>query len=298
MTRFPSNIRKWLMPGLISLLATVLFSSPTLAHPGHDANLPLPIAQHLTPELMLTGLGVAFLVGSSHALSPGHGKTMVAAYLVGSRGTIRHAFLLGLITTLTHTFGVFSLGFLMLLASHYIVPEQLYPILSFMSGITVSSVGFWLLLNRLHASNHTHHHSHEHSHHHSGDHEHTHDHLPKDTITLRSLIALGMAGGIIPCPSALVLLFSAIALHQTTYGLLLVTAFSLGLATVLIAIGVLVVHAHHWLDRSVHRMRDRFPIGHYILRFVPLVSTIVVIIVGAVLSASSISALRNSLGTA
>jgi nickel/cobalt transporter (NicO) family protein len=292
MTRLPSNVKQWLMPGFISFLATVLFSSPTLAHPGHDVRLPLPIAQHLTPGLMLTGLGVAFLVGSSHALSPGHGKTMVAAYLVGSRGTIRHAFLLGMITTLTHTLGVFGLGLLMLVASRYIVPEQLYPILSFMSGITVSSVGFWLLLNRLHSSKQVHHHSHEHHHEHSHseDHHHEHHHLPPDAVTMRSLITLGIAGGMIPCPSALVLLFSAIALHQTTYGLLLVTAFSLGLATVLIAIGILVVHAQYWLDRSIHRVQDHFPIGHQVLRFIPIVSAIVVIIVGAVLSASAISA--------
>ena len=98
---------------------------------------------------MLAGLLIAFMFGSFHALSPGHGKTMVAAYLVGSRGTVRHAVSLGIIVTVTHTLGVFALGLVTLFASKYVVPEKLYPILSVISGLAVFGVGVWLLTSRL-----------------------------------------------------------------------------------------------------------------------------------------------------
>ncbi|MBR8837444.1 MAG: sulfite exporter TauE/SafE family protein [Stigonema ocellatum SAG 48.90 = DSM 106950] len=248
----------------------LLSAKPALAHPGHEAVFLQNLAkQSLTPTVILTGLGIAFLFGASHALAPGHGKTMVAAYLVGSRGTPQHALLLGLVTTITHTLGVFALGILALLASQYILPEQLYPILSLISGLTVCGVGFWLLDSRLHNSSHDHDNkvNHEHQHHHS---------IPEEPVTLKSLIALGIAGGMVPCPSALVLLLSAIALHRAAYGILLLGAFSLGLASVLIAIGLVAVYACKWLER--------LPTSSTLQQHLPVASAIAIIVAGAVLT--------------
>jgi nickel/cobalt transporter (NicO) family protein len=221
----------------------LLFSRPILAHIGHGSFLTQNLAQvHLSPTFMLGGMGIALMAGAGHAFSPGHGKTMVAAYLIGSQGTPQHAVLLGVLTTLTHTMSVSVLGILAVFLSRYVLPEQLYPFLSLASGLMVCGVGFWLLDRLLHPSP-----THDHNHPHSASHIHQHS-LPQ--ITLKSLVSLGIAGGLIPCPSALVLLLSAIALHQTVYGLLLVCAFSVGLAIVLTGIGLIVIYARHWLKKT------------------------------------------------
>ncbi|MBA3922630.1 MAG: sulfite exporter TauE/SafE family protein [Nostocaceae cyanobacterium] len=257
---------------------TWLVEKPALAHPGHGGvSLQTLAEQSLTPTLTLTGLGIAFLFGAGHALTPGHGKTMVAAYLVGSRGTAQHAVLLGFVTTLTHTFAVYTLGLLALFASQYVLPEQLYPLLSLLSGMTVCGVGVWLLEERLgKLSNdhklHSHHHDHIEAHHH---------HIPKESVTLQSLIALGVAGGIVPCPSALVLLLSAIALHREGYGILLLSAFSFGLASVLVAIGLAFVYARRW--------SDRLPFAGLLLPYLSVGSAIVIILTGTLLAAYAVS---------
>jgi len=258
----------------------------SMAHPGHEGLFLQGLtAQSLTPSLVLTGFGVAFLFGAGHAIAPGHGKTMVAAYLVGSRGTPFHALLLGLVTTITHTLGVFALGLLAVFASQYVLPEQLYPILSITSGFTVCAVGFWLLESRLKGvSDHDHEHQHDHNehlhhHHYHEAHTHSHHHLP-EPMTLRSLIALGIAGGIVPCPSALVLLLSAIALHQAAYGMLLLSAFSLGLASVLVAIGLLVVYAYQWLER--------LPSFGALRQYLSIASPIAIILTGIILTTGAV----------
>ncbi len=247
----------------------------------------------LTPGILLAGLLIAFVFGAFHALSPGHGKTMVAAYLVGSRGTARHAVTLGVIVTVTHTLGVFALGLITLFASRYVVPEKLYPVLSAISGLAVFGVGVWLLVSRLrgrlaghdhthspdevplHAHDHTHGHEHTHDHVHGhGPGQHTHD-IPEGPITLRSLLALGISGGIVPCPSALVVLLSAVALHRIAYGMVLITAFSIGLASVLIVIGMMVVSTRHWFER--------FPAGEGLLRRLPVFSAAAITLIGVML---------------
>jgi len=235
--------------------------------------------RELTPGIMLAGLLVAFVFGGFHALSPGHGKAMVAAYLVGSRGTARHAVTLGLVVTITHTLGVFALGLVTLFASRYVVPEKLYPILSAISGLAVFGVGVWLLISRLRGVPSGHHH--EHSHDHSDDHrhghgpgQHTHD-VPDGPITLRSLLALGISGGIVPCPSALVVLLSAVALHRIAYGMVLIAAFSVGLASVLVAVGLMVVSTRHWFER--------FPVSEGLLKRLPVVSAAAITLIGALL---------------
>lgn len=229
--------------------------------------------EHLSAGTALLGLLFAVLLGGLHALSPGHGKTVVGAYLVGTRGTARHAAFLGLTVTVTHTAGVFALGLVATLASNYIVPERLYPILSFVSGALVLVIGLSLLIRRIramrsfkahgHTGDHRHSHSdHEHRHDHADDHSdqsslahshfgRMHSHLPPgadgSSVTRRSLLALGISGGILPCPSALVVLLAAISLHRVGYGLLLVVAFSLGLAGMLTGVGLAFVYARRFI---------------------------------------------------
>jgi nickel/cobalt transporter (NicO) family protein len=227
-----------------------------------------PVLSESAPTLgtAILGTAIAFGLGAVHALSPGHGKTMISAYLVGARGTPQHALLLGLITTITHTLTVFLLGLGALFASQYILPEQLYPVLSVASGLMVCAVGIGLLRHRLRSPllascSHAHLHSHEpvagHAHesvaseHQSHIHDHSHAVALPPKVSLSSLVGLGIAGGLVPCPSALVLLLSAIALHQTAYGLFLVSGFSVGMASVLVVVGLLVLYAKQWVDRFV-----------------------------------------------
>lgn len=267
---------------IVILVGLVIFLpvQPAIAHPGHGTFLMQNLAQTtLSPALMLSGLSIALVAGAGHALSPGHGKTMVAAYLIGSRGTPQQALLLGLVTTLTHTSSVFTLGILVLVFSQYVLPEQLYPVLSLLSGLMVCGVGFWLLDKHLDHSSEHHHHHHDHDHQHFHSHHHT-DRASKSQVTLRSLLTLGVAGGLVPCPSALVLLLSAIALHQTAYGLFLVSAFSFGLAVVLIAVGLAVVYTHQWFGE--------LPSMRPLQQYAPIVSAIAIIVAGSVLTVCAV----------
>ena len=245
--------------------------------PVRDRLAELIAAPNLTPGLVLFGLLVAMVLGAAHALSPGHGKTVVGAYLVGSRGTARHAAFLGLTVTLTHTAGVFALGLVTLLASEYVVPEKLFPILSLISGAIVVAIGLSLFVRRLRgflgASSHGHHgHAHDHDHHDDPTEPHSHggrvhSHLPPGAdgspITWKSLLALGVSGGILPCPSALVVLLAAISLHRVGYGLLLVLAFSVGLASVLTGVGLAFVYAGRLLKSTgaLNRLSKVLPIA-------------------------------------
>jgi ABC-type nickel/cobalt efflux system permease component RcnA len=259
----------------------------------------------LTPTVALFGLLVAAALGALHAFSPGHGKTVVGAYLVGSRGTAKHAAFLGLTVTITHTAGVFALGLVTLFASQYIVPERLFPILGVVSGGIVLVMGLSLFASRLlaalglrshdhghtHGDEHTHDatHGHTHDHTHDGDptvpHSHgggrAHTHLPPGTdgsrVTWRSLLALGISGGLLPCPSALVVLLSAISLHRVGYGMLLVVAFSVGLAGTLTAIGLAFVYAGRFILNRAGAGINR------LARVLPVVSALVVACLGAAL---------------
>ncbi len=269
--------------------------------------------RNLTPALVLWGIVFALAFGAVHALSPGHGKTMVAAYLVGSRGTPRHAVLLGLVVTITHTIGVFALGLALLFASRYILPEKLFPALSALSGMLIFGVGLWLFMSRWQGlqthSDGGHTHSHDgHTHAHAGhthddhDHDHTHSHddagehshgahthshggrahshdVPDGPITMKTLVALGISGGIVPCPEALVVLLAAVKLHRIGYGMVLITAFSVGLAAALIAIGMLVVSARQRLSRF-----DKLGEGSALVRYLPLGSAAIITLIGAALT--------------
>ena len=215
--------------------------------------------QHLSLWFLFTAAIIAMSLGGLHALEPGHGKTIVAAYLVGSRGTARHAVLLGLIVTASHTVGVFALGAITLYASRYIVPEQLYPWLGMLSGFTIAGLGCYMLLRRLTGT------ATDHSHLPGATEGHwfprffstatlTDDAPARHAIEARhvsytQLFTLGITGGIIPCPAALIVLLSAFALHRVALGFFLIVAFSVGLAAVLIGFGTLMVYARRFMTR-------------------------------------------------
>jgi nickel/cobalt transporter (NicO) family protein len=213
----------------------------------------------LGPGVILLALLVAAFWGAAHALTPGHGKAIVAGYLVGSRGSPRHAVLLGLIVTATHTAGVFGLGLVTLLLSRFVVPERLYPWLTVASGLLVVGVGATVLWQRSrHARAHHHHHDHHHDHH--------------DEIRTRGLLGIGVAAGLLPCPSALVVLLSAIALHRVGFGLALILAFSVGLAATITGIGLLAVLAR--------RAFSRVSLDGRLVRALPAASALLILAVG------------------
>jgi ABC-type nickel/cobalt efflux system permease component RcnA len=246
--------------------------------------------EELTPMVALLGLLLAAGLGALHAMSPGHGKTVVGAYLVGSRGTAKHAAFLGLTVTVTHTSSVFVLGLLTLFASQYILPETLIPYLGLASGVIVLVMGLTLFVRRLRsafglagAEAHHHHHTHEHEHAHGGTLTHSHggrehSHLPPGAdgspLTWRSLLALGVSGGLLPCPSALVVMLSAISLGRVGYGLALILAFSVGLAATLTAVGLLFVYARRFV--SSRRAGEG-----QLLKVLPVLSAFVIACLGA-----------------
>lgn len=256
-------------------------------------------AQHLSPWFLFTAAFIAMGLGALHALEPGHGKTIVGAYLVGSRGTARHAALLGVIVTVSHTAGVFALGAITLYASRYFVPEQLYPWLGLMSGITIAALGCYMLLRRLTGT--------------ATDHSHApgEGHMDgffkkkpaveqlqtaeaavdsqelqaRKPIGLGQLFTLGITGGIIPCPAALIVLLSAFALHRVGLGLFLIVAFSMGLAAVLIGFGMLMVSARRFMS---HLVVD----GPLTKKWLPAASSSFITILGLVLTWQAFAAMH------
>jgi ABC-type nickel/cobalt efflux system permease component RcnA len=226
----------------------------------------------LSIGVLALSLLIAAFWGAAHALTPGHGKAMVAAYLVGTKGTPRHAFMLGGTVTIAHTAGVFALGFVTLGLSAFIVPEQLYPWLTLVSGLLVVLVGASVLRQRLRARGHVHHHHDEHGH----DHDHDHD----DALTSKGILGVGIAAGLLPCPSALVVLLSAIALHRVGLGLALIVAFSLGLAATITAIGLVAVLAR--------RTFSRLSLDGRLVRALPAASAALILAVGLVITARAL----------
>jgi len=243
--------------------------------------------------------GSSFGLGALHALEPGHGKTVVGAYLIGSKGRVSDAVLLGLIVTLTHSGSVILLGVLSAVAAAIFVPETVQKVLGVVSGLLVVGVGGWMLVVRTrqargahggHAHPHSHDYSREydsahapgHDHVHAAAQEHAHDHeasqshdhphphedplehshgghghsrtlnlAPGERPTLGQLITLGISGGIVPCPAALAVLLAAVSYGQFAKGLSLVVIFSIGMAAVLVAIGIMMVKAAGFAGRYV-----------------------------------------------
>jgi ABC-type nickel/cobalt efflux system permease component RcnA len=238
-----------------------------------DSGFTRLIAQrHLSPLVILAALVAALFWGAAHALSPGHGKTIVAAYLIGKRGTVRDAAALGAIVTVTHTIGVFALGLATLLLSRWIVPDTLYPWLNLVAGVSVVLIGVAVLRARgrdwLHARAHTHGHHH---HHHA-----------EPASGVRGLLAVGVSGGILPCPSALVVLLAAISLHRVAFGLVLIVAFSVGLALAITAVGLAAVLAKKAFSR---RSFDGL-----LIRALPAVSAAVILAAGVAMTIRALPA--------
>jgi ABC-type nickel/cobalt efflux system permease component RcnA len=232
---------------------------------------------------VLLALGLALFWGAAHALTPGHGKAIVAAYLVGTKGRARDALALGGIVTVTHTVGVFALGIATLALSEVVVPEDLYPWLNLVSALLVVAVGLTVLGQRVRDTRRSsahHHHPHHHDHHHDHDamspEEHARAHLPAERSGRRGLLAVGISGGLLPCPTALVVLLAAISLHQVAFGLVLIVAFSAGLASVVSAIGLLAVGAR----RTFRHLSLEGPLVHAL----PAVSALLVLGIGIVMT--------------
>lgn len=256
--------------------------------------------------VLLFLLLAAFGWGALHALSPGHGKAMVAAYLAGTRGTAKHAVALGVTVTVTHTIGVFALGIVALSLQQFILPEDIYPWLTLVSGVMVVLIGATVLRSRVrwararragaavgaepsadapmhdHSHDHGHGHSHGHAHGHGHSHGHAHSdhhHMP-DELTWRGVLGMGAAAGLIPCPSALVVLLAAVSQNELTLGLLLILAFSVGLAGTLTALGLGVVYAK--------RVMPQLKFGGPIADALPAMSALVIVVAGLALTARAV----------
>ena len=295
------------------LAASILLAAPLLALqqgiPHEDAEMGEALKSLLrvsdpSAGFLAAALGVAFLAGAAHALTPGHGKAIVAAYLAGSRGTVWDAVYLGSVVTVTHTATVFILGLITLYATQHFLMEEIYAWLSVSSGLLIVGIGVWLLRARWrsfrsgemddgHSHSHSHgplgshthvhphddeaedpdnHHPHEHSeaHHHSHEHAHTHDRDPAGGRG--SLLSLGISGGLVPCPEALAVLLISFTINRLLFGLIILVAFSLGLAAVLIAIGVAMVLAGPALGR--------FSKDGPLIRALPVGSAVIVTMLG------------------
>jgi ABC-type nickel/cobalt efflux system permease component RcnA len=238
--------------------------------------------------LMVTLIGLSFWFGALHALEPGHGKTMVAAYLVGERGTPMHAVILGSMVTFTHTISVFILGVATMFLSRYVMPDRISKVLGILSGLSIVWIGGMLLWRRARklAKPMPHEHSHNHPHTH-GPHTHSHDeqkphsHLPEGDISVTSLMALGASGGLVPCPSALILLLSAISIGRPGLGVILLLSFSLGLAIVLTVTGLFVLYAKNLLPEGTTTNNAFF-------RYMPVISAAAIMLVGVVMTSVSL----------
>jgi ABC-type nickel/cobalt efflux system permease component RcnA len=324
--------------GMLLLIQTITGTEPSFPRSagitGQEGLLAMLRAGDFSVPFVAGTLLTAMVWGAGHALTPGHGKAIVGAYLIGARSTPWHAIYLGLTVTLTHTLGVFALGFIALFASQYVLPEQLYPWLGAVSGLIVVGMGLCMLKKRLgpmiagrsahnhqhndhghsHHGDHHHHHDHDHhavDHHHAHSHPHDdhdghghqhthhhhdhghshghgHSHLPPGAdgspVTWRSLLLLGVSGGLLPCPSALVLLLAAVSMNRAGFGMALVVAFSFGLAAVLTVVGLLFVKGSAVVQRV-----PRFTVWQ---RYLPVASALVITVLGIVLMAEAAMSIK------
>jgi ABC-type nickel/cobalt efflux system permease component RcnA len=245
-----------------------------------------------SPWTLLALVGACCLLGALHALTPGHGKTLLAAYLVGDRGTPRQAVTLGTVITFTHTAAVFALGGAVLLAGDRAVPGAVVPVLTVVAGVVVLVLGVRLVRRRWRTapSAHDHHHDdhgHTHDEHSHDEHGHGHGSVVTRPPSLRSLATVGLSAGMIPCPEALSVLLLAVGLHRTGLGLVMIVAFSVGLAAVLVGLGLLLVTAAPVLSRVADRRSG------WVTARLPLLSAVVVAILGGAMTVTGIGALTG-----
>ncbi|MGH3795889.1 MAG: High-affinity nickel-transporter [Pseudonocardiaceae bacterium] len=261
----------------------------------------------LTPLVGTAAALLALLLGASHAALPGHGKTVMAAYLAGRRGTRRDAALVGATVTLTHTAGVLILGLLITALSPF-APEAALRWLGILSGLLVALVGAGLLRSALRHQEETpthaisdpapvlagtrlrHGHTHGHTHTHGYTHGHGHGWDGQQRPFGRAgLVGMGIAGGLVPSPTALLVLLGAIGLGRSWFGIALVLCYGLGMATTLTLAGLLLVTLRDRITRSTipEQWRDR---GARISSALPALTAVLVLVVGLGL------ALRSLLG--
>ncbi|MGH3916494.1 MAG: nickel/cobalt transporter [Pseudonocardiaceae bacterium] len=265
--------------GISSLSPTALGDAPTatgierLLGWGTDRFTAL-VGAELTPLVGVLAVLLSLVLGASHAALPGHGKTLIAAYLAGRRGTTRDALLVGATVTVTHTAGVLVIG-LLLSAFATLIGEQLLGWLGVASGLLVALIGVVLLRDARRArravstmsapvpapdlvtvSSHGHSPGHGHSHGHSHGHGHSHRSTVAagDRFGRPALLGMGVAAGLVPSPSALLVLLAAISLGKTWFGVLLVLGYGFGMAATLTAVGLLLVRLR---DRAQHRLTQR-----------------------------------------
>jgi nickel/cobalt exporter len=205
----------------------------------------------LTPLVVVLSLAVAFGFGALHALGPGHGKTITAAYLVGQEARARQAAAVGAAVALMHTASVLVLGLVVFVVARSFPPDRVYPWLTLATGVVALGLGTGLLVVRVRARRTSDDHSHGHSHSHPpGLDPGGHSHLARP-ISGRGLAALAVAGGILPSPTAFVVLTGAVASHRVGYGLALILAFSAGLAASLMVVGLLALRARAAVGRRL-----------------------------------------------
>jgi ABC-type nickel/cobalt efflux system permease component RcnA len=247
----------------------------------------------LTVGLGLLAAGLAFLLGALHSLAPGHGKTVMAAMIASRRGTLRQVMTVGGTVAVTHTFGVVVLG-VVISTSQVVAPDRVLPWLTVASGVLLLGTGAWLLLRRwllgarVGAAHHHGHHHHGHRHHHGVfGHDHHHDAgAGQPPLKTRSLALIGMAGGLVPTPSALVVLLGATALGRAWFGVLLVGIYGIGMAATLLAAGVLLVKIQGWLERQYAQARW-LDVG---MRLLPIVTSLALILGGVSLAVRGVVA--------
>jgi nickel/cobalt transporter (NicO) family protein len=233
------------------------------------------------PGFVGVALLLAVVLGAAHAVAPGHGKTVMAAYLVGLRGTVRQAATIGATVTVTHTAGVLLLG-VVLSTTRAVASERVYPWLGLGSGLLLAAVGLVLLV-RARGGHHSHSHPHTHPHDHTGHHHHDRP------LGRRGLVALGLAGGLVPSPSAVVVLLGGIALGRAWLGVALVLAYGVGMAATLTGVGLLLAHLRTRMDRRLH-----LPAGSPLARLgrlLPAVTASVIVLVGLGLAAQGVAQL-------
>ncbi len=324
------------IPGLTGAISSAAASLASTGQSGEtissQANpisslLSLVRTQNATPAFLLGACLLSLVLGSLHALTPGHGKALVAAYLVGSQGRTRDAVFLGSVVTITHTGSVLLLGLVTLVASRYILPSLVIPWLDLLSGLFVVTFGINLLVRRgrsflawrrtqhrrpsaasisqikvaeagtglrqplthTHEAGQAHTHGTGQPHSHLAGQIHTHDHaleghthrhgghelvhtLPGNQVTWKSLLSLGISGGLVPCPDAIAILLVAVAVNRIPFGMLLIVAFSTGLALVLIGIGIAMVQGFRFINRS--EWVNRFSL------YTPVISAAAVLVLG------------------
>ncbi|MCI0530478.1 MAG: sulfite exporter TauE/SafE family protein [candidate division Zixibacteria bacterium] len=214
--------------------------------------------------LLLSGtllyLASSFALGVLHAVEPGHGKTIVAAYLVGSKGKPRHALALGAIVTLTHTIGIILLAVLAFFLAREIDLETLHPVFETGAAVIVLAVGAWMLRRALKELRHEH------------SHPHSHGQAHRTGVFWKDLVFLGISGGIIPCPAAFAVLLTSITTGKPESGILWVLSFSLGLAIALVLIGILVTRVGQWAERKFS------PMGW--MSKIPVFTSVIILLLG------------------